>query len=92
MSVLSFGSGLQDIGGDSLDARLRQGESNRVLGLSVRKGEFPFLERDVIECDFADLNRSETQHISQVDRGVGSDIPGGREFEVGKKLLDLLWS
>ena len=58
MPVRAFRSGVIAICCYSLDGIFGDRQGNRVFALSFRNGELPFLERDVIERDPADLNGS----------------------------------
>ena len=88
MPLRALRSGFQNICGDGFKHLLRERKSDGIVGFSLWKGQLPLAERDVIECDPADLNRSQAQEVGQVNDRIGSDIPTGREFEGGKEFLD----
>ena len=56
MSVGVLRSGFKDVCSYGLEGIFGNGKGDGIIGLSVCKSEFPFLERDVIKGDSGDLN------------------------------------
>ncbi len=90
MPVRTLGSCFEHICCYGLKNLFRNGKGDGFIGLSVRKAQFPFAKRDVIQCNAADLNGSQSQKVCQMNNGISSDIRRGREFKAAEEPFDLI--